>query len=235
MASTARIREAAEALDEAVPGLSRKARQILLGQAMAESDFGDAFRTPDGSRSHNWGAVYTKGDKGVIPVGDSQDGKPFTANAAWNSSDVVGARQFHRILGNFSGALEAASRGDLHGYAKALFRNNRMPYYGGYPPGHPKAMSPSNAPLHSELDHYWRVIAYKRMVEGAAKRVASALGEPFEMSTTEPAYTGPSYGASLGGLFSVDDLWWILGGVAVSGGALYAWKKGYLSKILPKG
>jgi hypothetical protein len=230
MASVARIREAAVALDAVAPDLTKNARQILLAQAMAESQFGDSFATPDGSRSYNWGAVYTQGDRGTIPVGDTQDGKPFKANAAWNSSDEVGARQFYQIVGRFGGALEAAAKGDLFGYAKALFRDNRMPYYGGFPPGNKNSLAPAGTPLHSDLDHYWRIIAYKRMTQGGAKKIAAALGEPFDMSTDEPEFTGA--GASIGSLFTADDLWWLVGGTALAAGGLYAWKKGYVSRAM---
>lgn len=225
MASTARIREANEAIKEADPSLNKNARQMLLAQAMVESQFGDSHKTPTGASSYNWGNIYAKGDLGTIPVGDSQDGVPFTANAAWNSSDEVGARQLVKLIRDSYGALGEASAGNLHGYAKALFRDNKRPYYGGFPPGNPNSLAPKGTPMHSELDHYWRVMAYKRYVERGAKQVAAALGESFTMNTSEPSppLSASSFPWSFFGVTGVTVL------LATS---LYGWQAGWFDKMV---
>lgn len=195
----ARIRNAAPALAAARPGLNDSATEMFLGQVEAEDQFGYAFTTPDGSPSHNWGALYAPGDRGTIPVGDTSDGKPFTANAAWNSSAVVGARQFVQLIeGSYAPALERASAGDAWGYARALWRDGpgsaRPSYYGGFPPGH-KWGAPAGVPLHSPLDDWYRITAYAKMVYGAAQAAANALGKPLAVHLSippAPAAGGPS-------------------------------------------
>ena len=96
-----------------------------------------------------------------------------------------------------------------------------MPYYGGFPPGNPNALAPKDVPLHSPLDHYWRTIAYKRMVAGGAGAVASALGQSIDLDLIEPK--PPSSGGK-GGPW----IWVGVGtlSVAIAVGA-YGWSDGW--------
>lgn len=182
----ARIRGAREALYEVRPDLNAAAVQVFLAQVKGENDFGYGFTTPDGTPSNNWGAIYAKGDRGTIPVGDTQDGKPFTASAAWWSTPEGGANQFVRLVtGSSYNALGPASAGDLFAYAKALFRNGTG-YFGGFPPGHKWSLAPKDAPLHGEVDHYYRILAYAKLIESNAKIVASALGQPLYVKINAP-------------------------------------------------
>lgn len=224
MANAARIREANQAIKNALPSLDKNTRLVLLAQAMQESDFGDIHKTPTGESSYNWGNVYAEGDLGTVPVGDTQDGVPFTANAAWNSSDEVGAKQLHTVVSRYVGALDAASKGDLYGYAKALFRNNLRPYYGGFPPGHKYSLAPKGVDLHSDLDHYWRVVAYKRYVESGVKKVAAALGESYSMKGEEPK--PPPKGVSSGWAFAG-----IVTATTLTAVGLYGWQAGWYKTI----
>jgi hypothetical protein len=185
----ARIRGAADVLLSVAPSINNSALQIFLSQVKHENDFGYASpfdRTPDGSPSNNWGAIYAKGDKGTIPVGDTADGKPFTAGAAWWSSPEGGARQFYNLVtGNSYKAYDEAAAGDAWAYSLALFREGKG-YYGGFPPGHKWSLAPADATLHGEVDHYYRALAYAKAIMGHANTVAKALGQPLAVHLTAP-------------------------------------------------
>lgn len=188
--SAAQIRDAARALNEARPGLSRGARQVFLGHVLNESYFGYAFKTPDGSPSHNWGAIYAPGDRGTIDVNDTNEGIPFVGKAAWNSSAVVGARQYVNLITNaYAPALAKATDGDAWGFAVALWRNgpgsSRPPYYGGFPPGH-KWGAPKSVKQGSALDYWYRKKAFATAVRNGAATVAGALGEPLAVRLVVP-------------------------------------------------
>lgn len=190
-----RIRNAAKVLAAVRPGLNNAATQIFLGDVKAESGFGYGFKTPDGSNSNNWGAIYAPGDRGTIPVNDTNDGKAFVGGAAWWSTPEGGARQFVNLIeGSYAPALERASAGDSWGYARALWRDgpgsSRPPYYGGFPPGDKRGTTPAGVPLHSDLDHWYRITAYARMVQGSAAIVAAALGQPLAAHLTIPPQPG---------------------------------------------
>lgn len=185
------IASAAKALSAVRPDIRGARRQIMLGQVKAESNFGYAFKTPDGSPSHNWGAIYASGDKGTFPVGDTDEGKPFTANAAWNSSAEVGARQYVNLIQHaYPLAYAAAERGDAWGYASGLWRggpgSSAPPYYGGFPPGHKWSLAPKGTIPKSPLDYYYRKLAYAKMIMGAAAEVARVLGEPLGVHLKPP-------------------------------------------------
>jgi hypothetical protein len=207
------IARAASALASVAPDVVDPARIIFLGQVKAESDFGNAFTTPDGSNSNNWGAIYAPGDRGTIPVGDTSDGKPFTAKAAWNSTPEAGARQFVTLIrGSYPKAYAAALAGDVWAYAQGLFRDGHG-YFGGFPPGHKWSLAPAGTPLHSPLDHYWRIAAYARMVMGSLRSVAAALGVPVSATLREPPPPASS-GGNADGLPAVGIalmLWRLLG------------------------
>lgn len=190
-----RIRAARVALLEVVPEANDAEQQIILGQVERESLFGYAFSTPDGSPSHNWGAIYANGDIGRVSVRDTFDGKPVNAGAAWNSSAVVGARQFVDLVTRaYAPAIAKAAQGDVWGYARALWRDGpgskRPSYYTGFPPGHPNSAAPVGTLVHSALDHFHRVRAYARMVLSGATDVARALGVPLAASLLLPAPPG---------------------------------------------
>lgn len=175
---------AAAALDAVRPGLNRAARQMLLGQARSESEYGNAFSTPDGSNSNNWGAIYAKGthDPPTIPVGDTYEGKPVTMQGAWNNTVEDGAKQFSNLVLNSYKVLPFAETGDAWGYARSLWRDgpgtSRPSYYTGFPPGHKYSLAPAGVKPLSPLDYYYRILAYAKFVAGGAAAVAKALGEP---------------------------------------------------------
>ncbi len=178
-----RIADGAVALAAVRSDIRGARRQLMLAQVRHENDFGYAYpfdQTPDGSPSHNWGAIYAKGDRGTFSsdvLVDTDDGKTFHPMAAWNSSAEVGARQFANLIQyNYPLAWEAAARGDSWGYAKGLFRDGHG-YYGGFPPGHKWSLAPKGTKLHSPLDHYYRILAYAKSVDSLSGQVASALGE----------------------------------------------------------
>lgn len=175
---------AAAALDAVRPGLNRAARQMLLGQARSESEYGNAFTTPDGSNSNNWGAIYAKGthEPPTIPVGDSYEGKPVTMNGAWNNTVEDGAKQFSNLVINNYKVLPFAEVGDAWGYARSLWRDgpgtSKPSYFTGFPPGHKYSLAPAGTKPLSPQDYYYRILAYAKFVQGGANAVAKALGEP---------------------------------------------------------
>lgn len=181
-----RFRAGYLALRNVAPWVNDPQSAIWLGQVEGESQFGWSIETPDGDSSNNWGMIYAKGDRGSIPVGDTADGKPFTAGAAWWSTPEGGARQFVNLIANaYPEALAAARAGDLWGYARGLWRDGpsypghvskRPSYYGGFPPGHKWSLAPKGTPLHSPVDHHYRILAYARMIQGQAAAAARALG-----------------------------------------------------------
>lgn len=186
------VARAAAALESVRPGLNRAARQMLLGQAKAESDFGNSFSTPDGSNSNNWGAIYAKGthDPPTIPVGDTFEGKPVTMSGAWNNTVEDGARQFSNLVINSYKVLPFAETGDAWGYARSLWRDgpgtSRPSYYTGFPPGHKWSLAPAGTTPKSPLDYYYRVLAYARSVAGSSASIAKALGEPAQAFVKAP-------------------------------------------------
>lgn len=191
-----RIRAAAVALANVLPASAgpligaRSTRHMVLGQVLRESLFGFVFATPDGSPSHNWGAIYAMGDLGRVSVRDTLDGRPVLAGAAWNSSAEVGARQLVELLSHaYAPSLERAAAGDAWGYARALWRDGpssrRPSYFTGFPPGNASG-APEGTELHSAIDHWYRVRAYARMVFGGAQEVAHALGEDLAVSLAVP-------------------------------------------------
>jgi hypothetical protein len=175
---------AAAALDAVRPGINRAARQLLLGQARGESDYGNAFSTPDGSNSNNWGAIYANGthDPPTIPVGDTYEGKPIIMKGAWNNTVEDGARQFSKLVLDNYKVGPFAETGDAWGYARSLWRDGpgskRPSYYMGFPPGHKWSLAPAGTKPLSPQDYYYRVLAYAKMIAGAAGAVAKLLGEP---------------------------------------------------------
>lgn len=203
-----RISDAAAALHEVAPDLNQAAQQCLLGQVKVESDYGYLLTTPDGSPSHNWGNIYTAGDRGTIKASDTYEGKPITVGAAWNSSAVAGARQFYNLIrGPYSPALSFAAAGDLWGYARALWRDGPAPpfprkpshrpsYYTGFPPGHKWSLAPKGTKAGSPADEYARILAYARYIDAGARAVASTLGQPYACRVNAPP---PPVGGSGGG------------------------------------
>jgi hypothetical protein len=181
------VKRAYEALKSVAPDLSQEQYAHLLGQAKAETDFGDAFETPDGSSSNNWGAIYAAGDLGTLTRYDkTPDGKTIEVKAAWNSSPEVGARQFYNLIrDSYKPALDRAAAGDLWGYSAALWRNGPCPfqtgtckrpaYYVGFPPGH-KWGAPSGVELYSDADEWYRITAYAKFIAGGINAVNKALG-----------------------------------------------------------
>lgn len=180
-----RIADAAVSLANIRPDIRGKRRQMMLGHVNGESGYG--FRppfnkTPDGSPSHNWGAIYAKGDKGSFKSVDTSEGKTVYPQAAWNSSAEVGAQQYVNLIQySYPEAYEAAGRGDAWGFAKGLWRkgpgSSAPSYYEGFPPGDKRGVTPKGVKPHSPLDHYYRILAYAMYVNSQAPAVASALGE----------------------------------------------------------
>lgn len=180
------ITDAASALSVADPLVTGKRRLVLLGHAKCESGYGyykPFNQTPDGSPSHNWGALYAKGDRGTFETVDTNEGVVWHPQAAWNSSAVVGARQFVNLIhGSYPEAWAAAAVGDAWKYARGLWRDgpgsSRPPYYGGFPPGSPNSIAPKGTIWKSPQDYYYRILAYAKYVQGCANEVARALGQP---------------------------------------------------------
>jgi hypothetical protein len=175
------VPRAAAALDAVRPDLNRAARQMLLGQAKNESDFGNSLTAPKGVNSNNWGNIYAKGDLGTIPSSDTFEGKPISVNAAFNSTPEAGAKQFSDLVINNYKVLPFAENGDAWGYARALWRDgpgtSKPSYYGGFPVGHQWSLAPKGTEPLSPQDYYYRVLAYAKYVMGGAQQVAKALGE----------------------------------------------------------
>ncbi len=211
MSRAEQIRAAVPALQAVASGLEASGVLLLAGQALSESVFGWSIKTPDGSNSNNWGMIYAPGDRGTIPVGDTSDGVPFTAGAAWWSTAEGGANQFYRLIrNNYGQAIERANAGDAWGYALALWRDGpswlghpskRPSYYGGFPPGHKWSLAPRGTPIHSDADHYYRILAYARMAAAGAAEVARALGVANSVRVNAPpppANAAASGGAAVG-------------------------------------
>ena len=208
------ITRAYEALRNVAPDLNKNQLAILLGQAKAESDFGDGFETPDGNASsNNWGAIYTSGDLGTITRWDTDgNGKPIQVKAAWNSSPEVGAKQFYDLIkNNYAPALDKAAAGDLWGYSEALWRNGpcdwpeqakgctRPAYYGGFPPGHKYGLAPASVVPKSPEDRWYRILAYAKFIKGMANVVVKALGWPDTLVIEPPPKPGGEEESSMGG------------------------------------
>jgi len=177
------IAQSAEILSKVAPNLTNSALLILLSQVAGESDFGYAFKTKDGSPSHNWGAIMAPGDKGSVVVSDTHEGKPVKVQAGWNSSAEAGAKQFYRLIsGRYSDALEKAQQGDLWGYAEGLFKKG---YYGGFPPGH-KWGAPKDVIPQSDLDKWYRITAYANMIQGNINKISSAANISGSITNSPP-------------------------------------------------
>lgn len=183
-------KRAAEALDSVRPGLSTAARQILLGQAYAETYFGNEL--PDGTNTHNWGSIGGSGDLGYYEWPDTVEGKKVIRKIAKFSTPEKGAERFASVVLDTYKAGKYAETGDLWGYARALWRGgphnpelgapSASPgpaYYGGFPPGNP-GFAPAGVKQRSKLDDWYRVTAYARMIDGAARVAAKTLGETYE-------------------------------------------------------
>lgn len=197
MATDARIQAAAAALRRVAPELTDAQRVIVLAHALQEAQFGDAFATPDKSSSHNWGAIYTKGDRGTLPRTDYDPaGKKIAVGAAWNSSDDVGAKQLLDLLRDaYPAALRAAAAGSWWQYSHALWRDGpsypghvsqRPSWYVGFPPGHPYGLTPPNVPIYSPLDWHWRQTAYAHFLRGAGPQVQRAIGTSLKLDNDDP-------------------------------------------------
>ena len=197
MATDARIRQAAEALARVFPDATTNQRVILLSHALQEAQFGDAFATPDKSSAYNWGAIYTKGDRGTLPRVDyDPGGKQIKVGAAWNSSDDVGAKQLLDLLRSADPeALPAAASGSWWAYSHALWRDGpsypghsskRPSWYVGFPPGHPYGVTPASVPLYSATDFHLRQTAYAKFLRGAGAQVQRAIGATATLDATDP-------------------------------------------------
>jgi hypothetical protein len=227
-----RITDAAAALRSVAPDMNDATEQMLLGQVRVESDFGYLLTTPDGSPSHNWGNIYTNGDRGTIKADDTYEGKPITVGAAWNSSAIVGARQFYNLIrGSYSPALAAAAAGDAFVYSVALWRDgpmaapwtrkqgHRPSYYTGFPPGHKWSLAPKGTRAGSDVDAYYRILAYAKYIDSGARQVASALGKPLSVRVNAPPPPvsgggggGGGGGAGAGGIVAAA---FVVGGLAL--------------------
>lgn len=186
------IADAALTFNSVKPSAGRVRRQMMLGQVKCESNFGYAFKTPDGSPSHNWGAIYAKGDRGTFEGTDTEDGKVWHPQVAWNSSAAVGARQYVNLIEfSYPKAYAAAATGNAWDFANGLWRlgpnSAQPPYYGGFPPGHKWSLAPNGTVKNSPADYYYRKLAYAKMVAGCAADVARALGEPVSVFVKAPA------------------------------------------------
>lgn len=197
MASAARIQKASAALARVAPDLMPAQHLLILAHALAESQFGDAFATPDGSSSFNWGAIYAKGDRGTLPRGDYDPaGRAIRVGAAWNSSDDVGAMQLVQLLRNaYPEAFAAAGKASPFEYSVGLWRDGvnypghsvkRPAYYVGFPPGHKWSLAPAGTRLYSPADFHWRKVAYGRFVRSYVPAVKAAIASPVEVDKSEP-------------------------------------------------
>lgn len=218
------ITDAASALASVDPSITGKRRLILLGHPKCESGYGyykPFNNTPDGSPSHNWGALYAKGDRGTFQTVDSSDEGVWYPQAAWNSSAIVGARQYIKLIRySYPEAWAAAALGDAWKFAKALWRDgpgsSRPPYYGGFKPGSPNSIAPKGTIWKSPQDYYYRILAYARYVQGCANEVARALGEPQSIFLKPPPPPrgmksgSKSSGGALGALLLVGGGGWLL-------------------------
>lgn len=208
MATAKRIQAADAALRRVFPEATDAQRVVLLSHALKEAQFGDAFATPDGSSAHNWGAIYAKGDRGVLPRFDTDPaGKRVAVGAAWNSSDDVGARQLLGLLRSaYPDALPAAARGSWWDYSRALWRDGpsypghvskRPSWYVGFPPGHPYGLTPKDVPIYSPLDFHYRIKAYAQFIRSGGPAVTAAIGfDPSREGVALDAATPPPPGAS---------------------------------------
>lgn len=208
-------KRAAEALDNVRPGLSAAARQLLLGQAYAETKFGNDL--PDGTNSNNWGSIGGAGDLGTYEITDTIEGKPLVRKVAKFSTPEKGAEAFVKVVLERYDAGRAADLGDAWGYARSLWRGgpnqpelgapSKAPaYYTGFPPGHKYALAPAGVRVRSKLDDWYRVTAYSRFVLNSAKAAAAALGETLQAKIVEPSKpdedsTDPLPATALGGGF----------------------------------
>ncbi len=237
------VARAAQALAAVAPHLNRSQRQILLGQALAETHFGDWIHTPDGSPSNNWGAIYAPGDLGVVPSTDTYEGKSINVGAAWNSTPEVGARQFYDLIsGHYPGTMQAASVGDLYRYSEALWRLGpcgppwppRNPctspsYYTGFKPGDKRGLAPATVIPGSTEDRWYRILAYAHFISSGCKAVANALGEPIGYRIAPPPKPSGSAGAGLGTVAVALGVGWV-GWRLFSGQSLVP---GALRRVLP--
>lgn len=185
---------AAVALDKVAPDLSMAARQLLLGQAYAETGFGNEL--PDGSNSNNWGSIGGSGDLGYYEWGDTIEGKKITRKVARFSTPEKGAERFLQVVFGQYKAQAAAEAGDAWAYARALWAGgpnqpalgapSKAPaYYTGYPPG-TAGFAPAGTKTRSKLDDWYRITAYARMIQGASTNAAKALDEPVSVKVVPP-------------------------------------------------
>lgn len=185
---------AAVALDKVAPDLSMAARQLLLGQAYAETGFGNEL--PDGSNSNNWGSIGGSGDLGYYEWGDTLEGKKITRKVARFSTPEKGAEAFLKVVFDRYGAAKYAETGDAWAYARALWRDGpnqpelgapstRPAYYTGFPPG-TAGFAPAGTKTRSKLDDWYRITAYARMIQGASTNAAKTLDEPASVKVNPP-------------------------------------------------
>jgi hypothetical protein len=194
VASATTIRDANAILLSIAPGYNRAQRQSALAVANLESGFGvsGSWLLDDGTPSYNSGAITCnasrKGTAGCFSHGDvTAEGAPTTYEFMAFNTMREGLQAFIGTWGR-ADTLAAASRGDAHGVAAAMYGHG---YYTGS--------------KGSDAD---RINAYAAAILGSAGSIASALGEPMSVSaggssvvSAVPWWGWPIVIALVGGIF----------------------------------
>jgi hypothetical protein len=150
---------ALQAVNTALPGISRPVRQMVLAIGWFESNYGvtSDWLMPDGSPSNNWGAVIAVGNQNYIIHGDTDRiGRPATQRFAAFNTPEEGVLNFWRAWAK-PDTLAAAQQGSSQGVATAMYRHS---YYSG-----------------ASGDDATRIWGYASAIYNWSANVASALGE----------------------------------------------------------
>lgn len=194
------IRDSYQVLRNVAPYLSNPAIKIALALVLGESGYGillkSGFTEPDGTPTHNWGAIKRAGDAGCFYHGDSDEAVPVCF--ARNSSAEAGAKQFLKTWGS-TDTIAAAQAGDVYGVAKAMRGHG---YYTGFdctrtaeqpwgivlcPKGVPdrthvkpcpKGGAPKCCAEATEANIDCAIKQYAQMIANGVKEVSAALGQP---------------------------------------------------------
>lgn len=188
------IQTANAILLDIAPGYNRAQRHAALAVANLESGFGvsGSWILEDGTPSYNSGAITCnasrKGTAGCFSHGDvTADDKPTTYEFMAFNTMREGLQAFVNTWGR-EDTLAAASRGDAHGIAAAMYGHG---YYTG-----------------RTHDAATNIAAYASAILGSARSVADAIGEPMSITAGGsssvagvPWWGWPMVIALVGGIF----------------------------------
>jgi len=227
--------------DEDIHALVRAAKELNARPMDLLAVLNSESALHPGSIAYYKGAPYARGLNQITPP---NAGAMRLSNAEWESlTTMTPAQNLPYVVRSFRKAVGDRVYKDVGELYLVNFAPARLPM--GTSDDVVLYSAPSNAyeankPLDFDRKGYITVGDMRQRVlrdsayypfQHASGRLRALYPDVEEAVFTQGSADPLAMGAGLGGLFSVDDLWWIAGSAALAGAGVYAWKKGYVHRF----